>query len=172
VPKAIVSENDTKFTSNFCKGLFKGFGKNLNPNTMYHLESYEKIERTNKIIENMLRIYVMDQPSKWEDYIHLVEFSYNNGYRASLKMIPFEALYGRKCNIPVNWDNPADRVVIESESLKEMEEQMVNIGNNLKDAQDRKKSYADKNRVFRYFKVGEHVFLKAKMKRSSIRLGC
>jgi hypothetical protein len=46
--------------------------------------------------EDMLRMYVMDKPSKWEDYLHLVEFSYNNGYQASLKMSPFEALYGRK----------------------------------------------------------------------------
>ena len=57
-------------------------------------------------------MYVMDQPSKWEDYIHLVEFSYNNGYHASLKMIPFEALYGRKCNTLVSWDNLADRAVV------------------------------------------------------------
>jgi hypothetical protein len=28
---------------------------------------------------------VMDKPSKWEDYLHLVEFSYNNGYQDSLK---------------------------------------------------------------------------------------
>jgi hypothetical protein len=40
----------------------------------------------------------MDHPSKWEDHIHLVYFSYNNEYQASLKMIPFEALYGRKSN--------------------------------------------------------------------------
>jgi hypothetical protein len=58
------------------------------------------------VIEDMLRMYVMDKPSKWEDYLHLVEFSYNNGYQASLKMSPFEALYGRKCNMPVSWDNP------------------------------------------------------------------
>jgi hypothetical protein len=44
----------------------------------------------------MLRMYVMDKPSKWEDYLHLVEFVYNNGYQNSLKMSPFEALYGRK----------------------------------------------------------------------------
>jgi len=41
-------------------------------------------------------MYVMDKPSKWEDYLHLVEFEYNNGYQYSLIMIPFEALYGRK----------------------------------------------------------------------------
>jgi hypothetical protein len=48
------------------------------------------------VIEDILRMYVMDKPSKWEDYLHLVEFTYNNGYQASLKMSPFEALYGRK----------------------------------------------------------------------------
>jgi hypothetical protein len=48
------------------------------------------------VIEDMLRMYVMDKPSKWEDCLHLVEFSYNNGYPTSLKMSPFEALYGRK----------------------------------------------------------------------------
>jgi len=48
---------------------------------------------------------------------------------------------------------------------------MKRIKQNLKVAQDRKKSYADKNRVFRDFKVGEHVFLKVKVKRSLLRLG-
>jgi hypothetical protein len=79
---------------------------------MYDLELDRKTKRTNKIIEDMLRMYVMDQLSKWGYYIHLVEFAYNNGYQASLKMNPFEALYGRKCSTPVGWDNPTYRVVI------------------------------------------------------------
>ena len=95
VPKAIVSDIDPKFTSIFWKGLFKGFGKNLNFSTTYHLESDGKTKRTNMIIEDMLRMHVMDHPSKWEYYTHLVEFAYDNGYRASLKMSMFEALYGR-----------------------------------------------------------------------------
>ena len=97
----------------------------------------------------MLRMYVMDNPSKWENYLHLVEFSYNNGYQASLRMSPFEALYGRKCNTPVIWDNPADRVVLGSELLKDMEDQVVKIKHNLKASQDRQKFYADKNRTAR-----------------------
>jgi hypothetical protein len=70
----------------------------------------------------MLRIYVMDKPSKWEDYLQLVEFSYNNGYQDSLKMSPFEALCGTKCKTPVSQDNPEDRVVFGLELLKEMED--------------------------------------------------
>ena len=60
----------------------------------------------------MLRMYVMDQPSKWEYYLQLVEFSYNNKYHASLKISPFESLYERKCNTLISWDNPVSRVVI------------------------------------------------------------
>jgi hypothetical protein len=60
VPKAIVSDRDPKFTSNFWKGLFKDFRTNLNLSTTYHLESNGKTKRTNRIIEDMLRMYVMD----------------------------------------------------------------------------------------------------------------
>jgi hypothetical protein len=123
------------------------------------------------VIEDVLRMYVMDKPSKWEDYLHLVEFAYNNGYQASLKMSPFEALYGRKCNTPVSWDNPTNRVVVGPYLLREMEEKMIKIKQNLKAAQDRQKIYADKGITHREFKVGGHVFLKVKAKRSSLKLG-
>jgi hypothetical protein len=146
IPKTIVSDRDLKFTSKLWKGLFKGFKTNLNFNTAYHPKSDGKTERVNQVIEYMLRMYVMDKTSKWEDYLHLVEFYYNNGYQASLKMIPFEALYGRKCNTPISWDNPTDREIVGPELLKEMEEKMLKIKQNLKAAQDRQKSYADKNR--------------------------
>jgi hypothetical protein len=92
--------------------LFKGLGTNLNFNTSYHLELDGKIKRINQIIEDNLRMDVMDKPSRWEDYIHLVEFSCNNGYHEPLKMSLFEALYGRKYNKPVSWDNSTDSALI------------------------------------------------------------
>jgi hypothetical protein len=119
------------------KGLFKGFKMNMNFSTSYHPESDGQTERVNRVIEDILRMYVMEKPSRWENYLHLVEFPYNNGYHASLKMSPFEELYGRKCNTPMSWDNPADRTVVQKELLKEMEDQMIKIKQNLKDAQDR-----------------------------------
>jgi hypothetical protein len=90
----------------------------------------------NQVIEEMLRIDGMDKPYKWEDYLHLVEFSYNNGYQASLKMSLFEALYGRKCNTPICWDNPADRKIVGPKLLKEMEEKMLKNKKNLNVSQD------------------------------------
>jgi hypothetical protein len=48
---------------------------------------------------------------------------------------------------------------------------MLKIKQNLKVAQDRQKSYVDKGRTCREFKVGDHVFLKVKSNRSSLKLG-
>ena len=45
----------------------------------------------NQVLEDMLHMYVMDKPTKWEDYLHLVEFAYNNGHKSSLGMSPYEA---------------------------------------------------------------------------------
>jgi hypothetical protein len=171
IPKTIVSSRDPKFNSNLWKGLLKGFRTNLNFSTAYQPESHVQTERVNRVIEDILRMYVMDKPSKLEDYLHLVEFTYNNGYQASLKMSPFEVLYGRKYNTPVSLDNPADREVVGLDFLKEMENQMLKIKQNLKDAQDRQKIYDDRNIIHKEFKVGYYVFLKVKANRSSLKLG-
>ena len=71
-PKAIVSDRDVKFTSNFWKGLFADLGTKMNFNTVYHPQTDGKIERLNQVLEDMLHMYVIDKPSKWEDYLNLV----------------------------------------------------------------------------------------------------
>jgi hypothetical protein len=47
IPRTIVSDRDTKFTYNFWRGLFKGFGTNINFSTTYHPQTDGKIERVN-----------------------------------------------------------------------------------------------------------------------------
>jgi hypothetical protein len=76
---------------------------------------------------------VTDNPSKWGDYSHLVEFAYNNGHQDSLNMSPFEYLNGRIWNTPVTWDNPTTKLVLGLELFKDMEDQMVKIKQNLKE---------------------------------------
>ena len=66
-------------------------------------------------------MYVMQQPVRWEEYLHLIEFAYNNGYQESLKMSPFETLYGRQCRTPINWSSPENRLMLGPDMLAEME---------------------------------------------------
>jgi hypothetical protein len=101
LPKTIISDRDAKFTSSFWKILFAGLGTQLEFSMAYHPQTDGHTERVNRVLEDMLRMHVMHHPKQWEEYLPLVEFSYNNGYQESLKMSPFEVLYGRKCRVPI-----------------------------------------------------------------------
>eukprot|EP00253_Pinus_taeda_P011577 PITA_11577 len=127
-------------------------GTQLNFSTSYQPETDGQTERVNQVLEDMLRMYVMDQQNQWEKYLPLVEFAYNNSYHSSLQATPFEILYGRPCRTPLSWDRLEDRVMLGPEMLQEMEEQMATIKQRLKEARDRQKSYADAKRIDRNFK--------------------
>ena len=64
-----------------------------------------------------------------------------------------------------------NRVVLGPELLKEMEQEVVKIRQNLKAAQDRQKIYADKHRMNRELSVGDHVYLRVRENKSYLKLG-
>jgi hypothetical protein len=97
------------------------------------------------------------------------EFSYNNSYQASLKMAPFEALYGRKCRIPLMWSEVGERTFFSPATIVEVEENVAKVRENLKRAQSRQKSYVDPKRTDISFEVGEHVYLKVSTLRGTKR---
>ncbi|KAH9311968.1 hypothetical protein KI387_027003, partial [Taxus chinensis] len=168
VPELIISDRDPIMTLRFWKTLNAALRTKLNFSFAYHPETDGKTKRVNQDLEDMLRMYYMDQQYKWEEYLPLVEFAYNNTYHASLKMTPFEELYERKCRTPVSWDSIEDREVIGPEILTEMEQQVKLIRECLEEVADRQQSYTDLKRVDRKFKLGEKVFLRVKLKKSSI----
>ena len=65
IPKEIMLDWDTKFTRNFWRYLFSGLETQLNFSTAYHPQTDEKTERVNMIVEDMLKMYVMKNPTKW-----------------------------------------------------------------------------------------------------------
>ena len=66
-------------------------------------------------------MYVMNNSMKWEDYLHLTEFVYNNTYQDFTNMSPFEVLYGWKCRTLVTCDNPVDRLMLGPDLLMDLE---------------------------------------------------
>ena len=101
IPLGIVSDKDQRFQACFWKVLQKAFGTKLNFSSSYHPETDGQAKRMNQILEDMLRACVLEFQRKWEEDLLLVEFSYNNIYQSTLKMVPFEALYERKCRMPL-----------------------------------------------------------------------
>jgi len=173
LPKTIISDRDVKFTSTFWKALFTELGTQLNFNIAYHPQTDGQTERVNQVVEDMLRACVMQKPTQWEEYLHLVEFAYNNGYHTSLKMTPFEVLYGWKCRTPSSWSGPEDKLRLGPEMLKQMEDMVKRVRTNLKAAQDRQKSFADRKRRFKEYQVGDHVYIRIQARKSTLQWsGC
>jgi hypothetical protein len=106
VPKTIVSDQGSVFTSAFWTQLHEALGSKLDFSTSYHPQTGGQTERTNHILEDMLRACALDFGGSWEEHFPLAEFSYNNSYESSIQMAPFEALYGWKCRSPICWYEP------------------------------------------------------------------
>jgi hypothetical protein len=136
MPKRIISDRGSVFTGQFWTSFQEALGTQLNFSTVYHLETDGKTERMNQTLEDMLHMYVMDQQRHWEEFLHLVEFAYNNSYQSTIKMAPFKFLYGRPCQMPLSWDRLEDRVMVGPEAIQEMEEKMQKIRQRIKEAQD------------------------------------
>ncbi|GJR48090.1 putative reverse transcriptase domain-containing protein [Tanacetum coccineum] len=98
-----IFDRDPRFASNFWRSLQKALGTNLDISTVYHPQTDGQSERTIQTLEDMLCACVIDFGNGWVKHLPLVEFSYNNSYHASIKAASFEALYGRKCCLPVCW---------------------------------------------------------------------
>nr|GEX31240.1 putative reverse transcriptase domain-containing protein [Tanacetum cinerariifolium] len=108
----------------------------------------------------MLRAYVLDFRKGWDRHLPLVEFSYNNKYHTSIKVAPFEALYGHKCRSPICWAEVRDSQLTGLEIVHETIEKIIQIKSHIQAACDRQKSYANVRHKPLEFQVGDKVMLK------------
>jgi hypothetical protein len=160
IPRKIVSDRGTQFTSKFWITLQQAMGTKLDFSTAYHPQSDGQTERVNKVLEDLLRAYVLMFDRNWESSLPYAEFSYNNSYQASIKMSPIEALYGRKCQTPLMWSNVGEKTLEGTAFIKEAEDKVALIHKRLLEAQSRQKSYADNRRRELRFEEGDFVYLK------------
>jgi hypothetical protein len=116
-------------------------------------------EQVNQILKDMLRAYVLEHQGSWDQNLPWAEFSYNNCYQESLKMAPFEILYGRRCRTPLNWIEPGEKVIFGPDLGEEAEATIRPIQDNLKATKSRQETYANKRRRLLEFKVVNHVYL-------------
>jgi transposase InsO family protein len=95
VPKKIVSDKGSQFTSKFWEKLHESMDTKLNFNSAYHPQIDGQTERTNQILEDMLRVCALKYGKSWDKSLPYAEFSYNNSYQASIEMALYEAFYGQ-----------------------------------------------------------------------------
>jgi hypothetical protein len=69
----------------------------------------------------MLRVCALKNSGNWDKSVPYAEFAYNNSYQSSIKMAPFEALYGRKCRTPLFWNQTGESQLFGPDSIREAE---------------------------------------------------
>jgi hypothetical protein len=89
----------------------------LNFSSAYHLQMDGQTKRVNQILENMLRAGALKDKKSWDKCLPYAEFSYNNSYQESLKMLPFKILYGCMCRTPLFWNELGENQVFGPEIL-------------------------------------------------------
>nr|GEW21548.1 putative reverse transcriptase domain, ribonuclease H-like domain, aspartic peptidase domain protein [Tanacetum cinerariifolium] len=108
IPVSIVYDRDDRFTTQLRRSFQKALDTRLDMSTAYHPQTDRQSKRTIQTLEDMLRACVVDFRNGWDRHIPIIEFSYNNIYHASIKVAPFEALYGRKFCSPICWAEVGD----------------------------------------------------------------
>ncbi|KAG8498362.1 hypothetical protein CXB51_006995 [Gossypium anomalum] len=103
-------------------------------------------KRIIQILEDMLICCILEFSGSWEMYLSLIEFAYNNSFQSSIKMAPYEALYGRKCRTPLFWTELSESKIFGVDLIKDAGQKVKVICESLKAASDRQKSYADLKR--------------------------
>ncbi|KAK1408323.1 hypothetical protein QVD17_39992 [Tagetes erecta] len=170
-PLDIISDRDGRFTSRLWRTFQLALGTQLKLSTAFHPQTDGQTERTIQTLEDMLRSCVLDFGGNWNLHLPLVEFSYNNSYHSSIKMAPFEALYGRKCRSPICWHEIGEAQITGPELIQETTDKILQIRDNLLAARSRQKSYADKRRKPLEFNVGDLVLLKVSPWKGVVRFG-
>nr|GEU60514.1 hypothetical protein [Tanacetum cinerariifolium] len=102
----------------FWQSMQEALGTRLDMSTGYHPQTYDEIE-----------------------------FSYNNSYNASVKCAPFEALYGRKCRLPILLAEVGEGHLTRPELVQETIKKISQIKNRLKSARDRVVRFEKKEKL-------------------------
>ncbi|WMV22932.1 hypothetical protein MTR67_016317 [Solanum verrucosum] len=171
VPVSIVSDRGSVFTSHFWRALQHDLGTRLDMSTAFHPQTDGQSERTIQVLEDMLRACVIDFGTRWDQHLPLAEFAYNNSYHSSIRMAPFEALYGRRCRSPIGWFDSAEVDSLGTDILREDMERVRVIQSRLLTAQSRQKSYADRRVRPLEFMVGDRVWLRVSPMKGVMRFG-
>ena len=131
VPLSIISDRGPQFTAHFWRSFQESLGTRLDLSTAFHPQTDGQSERTIQILEDMLRACVLDLGGSWDQYLPLMEFSYNNSYQSSIQMAPFEALYGHRCRSPIGWFEVGESKRVGSDLVQEAIEKVKVIKDRL-----------------------------------------
>ena len=93
-PSGIVSDRDSRITSQFWADLCHYTVVKRKLSTAFHPQTDGQSEILNRIVENYLRAFTNLEQMNWAKLLPTAMYAYNNSLNHTLKMTPFKAMYG------------------------------------------------------------------------------
>lgn len=171
VPRSIISDRDTRFTSDFWHSLWEQLGTKLHMSSSYHPQSNGQTESMNKIIKTMLKMYVNSNTDDWDTYLITIEIAINNATQDSTGYSPYYLNSGQTPHFPLTLaagesedekeDPAAGRVRKESvnEWIERLMHEVREAKINMESAQENQRQQANKHRRAVQYKAGDKVLL-------------
>ena len=161
LPRSIISDRDTKFTSQFWQTLFKTLGTKLAYSTASHPQTDGQTEHLNCTLIAALRAYINPHHTDWDTHIIPLEFAYNNTIQKSTGHSPFFLNYGHHPRTLVTLEGHVVVLAIH-DFLQQLQNNLDQAKKQLQSAQGAQTLYANKKRRDASFKVGDLVLLSTK----------
>ena len=160
VPKVLISDRDSRFTSEFWRAFCKRLGIQPRFSTAFHPQTDGQTERTNRVLEEVIRHFIDGDHKNWEDLLPLAAFAMNNAKSSSTGETPFYLNHGSHPLTPITLGLPEGRLPTLECVFQDLDSTLTRIRALLQAAQDRQKTYADARfRAPHTFKVGDQVLL-------------
>ena len=108
-----VSDRDGRFTSKCIRKVCRLLNIRQAMSSAYHPQTDGQTERTNRVLEDMLRHYVSPTHHDWDEHLDMAEFAINDAWHESVQETPFMLNHGQhplnflslqthahKCHVP------------------------------------------------------------------------
>ena len=127
--------------------------------TAFHPQTDGQTERSNRILEDMLRHFVGPYHDDWDKHLPLAEFAVNNAWQESVRATPFMLNSGQDPLTPLNFGTTDSNSPAATTIVQRMDRLIRQARDALRVAQQRHKKYADRKRRDVNFSVGTQVLL-------------
>jgi hypothetical protein len=158
VPEDLVTDRGTQFNNHFWREVMALLGIQPRMSSAYHPQTDGQTERSNRVIEEMLRAYIAPTQDNWAAQLPAVEFAINNSWQESVKATPFYLNYGQHPLTPAVVDLPR-RVPAAHEFTRGIENAVRDAKRHMAEAQERMKARENPKRRAVEYKAGDLVML-------------
>jgi hypothetical protein len=113
VPREIVIEQGTQFTSNLVKSITEQYHIKHRKSSPYHPQVNGQVESTNKVIEAKLTKTVWLHHKDWVDQLPAALWAYRTTWRNTTCHTPYELVYGKQVFLPIEFQVKTFRTVMQ-----------------------------------------------------------